>query len=202
MAGMTEVHREFEFPLREIALMLAKGAVVGLATDTTYALVAALSSKKGVERLREMRRVAPSKPLSILMKDLAEISRFAYVDRIGYRLMKRLTPGPFTFILRATKEVPRMTLTKQRTVGVRVPDVPIVTAILDALGEPLISGSAVVWDVGYAEDPDQILKCYAELDLLLDAGHKSSETSTVIDLTGTTPEIVRMGSAEPDLTIV
>lgn len=182
--------------------MLQKGGVVGLATDTTYALVAALSSKRGVERLREMRRVAPSKPLSLLMKDLTEISRFAFVDRIGYRLMKRLTPGQFTFILRATKEVPRMTLTKQRTVGVRIPDVPIVTAILDALGEPLVSGSAVVWNVGYAEDPEQIVACYPELDLFLDAGHKACETSTVIDLTGTTPVVVRMGSAEPDLAIV
>ncbi len=196
---MAAIRDEFETPLREIAALLKEGGVIGLATDTTYALVAALSSKKGVERLRDLRNLPPSKNLSLLLKDLTLISHYAYIDRVGYRLMKRLTPGRYTFILRATKELPRLTLTKQRTVGVRICGVPIVDAVCEAIGEPLISGSAVSGDGnGYCETAEAFAETYPRLDLVLEGGFHLAEASTVIDLTGSAPAILREGSGPLD----
>jgi tRNA threonylcarbamoyl adenosine modification protein (Sua5/YciO/YrdC/YwlC family) len=195
---MVQIRGEFETPIREQTRLLREGGVIGLATDTTYALIAALSSRRGVERLREMRHLPPSKNLSLLLRDLTDISRYAYVDRIGYRLVKRLTPGRFTFVLRATKEVPRLTLTNQRTVGIRICGVSIVDALCESLGEPLISASAVLGSGGYAETAEELAAEYPSADAVMDGGTRIPEVSTVIDLTGPTPHILRTGSGDTE----
>jgi tRNA threonylcarbamoyl adenosine modification protein (Sua5/YciO/YrdC/YwlC family) len=193
---MVAVSGEFETPIREQTRLLREGGVIGLATDTTYALVAALTSRKGVERLRDMRHLPPSKPLSLLIRNLTDISRYAYIDRIGYRLVKRLTPGRFTFVLRATKDVPRLTLTNQRTVGIRICGVSIVDALCESLGEPLISASAVITGGGYAETADELAAEYPQANAVLDGGTHLAEVSTLIDLTGPTPQVLRTGSGD------
>ena len=190
---MVRIYSEFEVSIRELAESLEKGGVIGLATDTTYALVAALSSRRGVEKLRELRKVPPSKNLSLLIKGLTQISKFAYIDRIGYRLVKRVTPGHYTFILKATKEVPRLTLTKQRTVGIRICGMPLIDAMCEAIGEPLISGSAVLPPNGYCETASAVAEKYPELDYVFDGGFCSANYSTVIDLTESNPIIQREG---------
>lgn len=193
---MAQIRGEFETPIREQTRLLREGGVIGLATDTTYALVAALTSRKGVERLREMRHLPPSKNLSLLIRDLTDISRYAYIDRIGYRLVKRLTPGRFTFVLRATKDVPRLTLTNQRTVGIRICGISIVDALCESLGEPLISASAVVDGDRYAESAEELAQEYPQADAVMDGGIHLPEVSTVIDLTGPTPQVLRSGSGD------
>lgn len=198
---MARIVPEYETPVRELAASLASGAVVGLATDTTYALVAQLTSRSGVESLREMRRIPPSKPLALLLPDLAMISQYAYVDRIAFRLMKRLAPGSYTFVLRATKEVPRMTLTNQRTVGIRICGKKIINALCLALDTPLISASAVMGD-GYAETAAEVAEEYPALECVVDSGTIPAEASTIIDLTGATPMILRAGAGSVEEILV
>ena len=191
---MTRIVTEFGTPIRELAGALKEGGVIGLATDTTYALVSSLNSRDGVEHLRDMRHLPTSKPLALLLPDLAEISRYAYVDRIAYRIMKRCTPGCYTFILRATKEVPRMTLTKQRTVGIRVCGKKIINALCMALEAPLISASAVTDEDGYAETAEDVARHYPDLACVIDSGIVQTEASTILDLTGVQPVVLRSGS--------
>lgn len=189
---MTRITGEFSESIREIAAAIERGGVIGVGTDTTYALVTGISSKTGVERLREMRKIPPSKNLSLLMPDLTEISRWAFVDRAAYRMMKRLTPGRYTFILRATKEIPRVTLTNQRTVGIRICDKPIVVALCRSLASPLISASAAVGE-GYASTAEEFASAYPGLELIIDSGTIRPEVSTIIDLTGAEPVTLREG---------
>lgn len=191
---MAKVTAEFETPIREIAGILEKGGIVGVATDTTYALIAALSSRAGVEHLRKLRNLPPSKPLSLLLSDLGDISRWAFVDRSAYRLMKRLSPGKYTFILRATKEVPRATLTNQRTVGIRIIQTNVIEALCKALPCPLISASAANREGGYAQTAQELNELYPELNLIIDSGIVVPDVSTIIDLTGSEPVILREGS--------
>lgn len=199
---MPEIAKEFEIPIREVADLLRDGEIISLATDTTYAIVAALSSKKGVEKLRRVRNVSASKNLSLLLKDLSSISQYAFLDNTGYRLIKRLTPGHYTFILRATKKVPRLTLTNQRTVGIRICGKDFINALCDALDEPLISGSAIISPDRYCETAEEVELNYPDVSYIFDAGLMPAERSTVIDLTGALPNILREGLGKTDQVFV
>ena len=198
---MVRIYSEFEVSIRELAESLEKGGVIGLATDTTYALVAALSSRRGVEKLRELRKVPPSKNLSLLIKDLTQISKFAYIDRIGYRLVKRVTPGHYTFILKATKEVPnRLQHEKRKTIGLRVPDNKVLQSLLTILGEPLLSTSLILPNEKEAllDSEEMIERVSKQVDCIIDGGWLGTEVSTVIDLHEDTPVLVRAGKGAVD----
>ena len=195
---MADIIPEFDKPMREIAALLDKGAIAGIATHTTYALVTSINSKNGVKRLRKLRNLSASKPLALLMKDLSAISKFGYVDRPGFRLMKNLSPGEYTFILRATKEVPKLMQTRQHTIGIRISSRPIVTALCETLGQPLVSASAVYGEEGYASTAEEVADGYPDIEWVLDGGTNFPEMSTVIDLTGPRPELLRQGAGPVD----
>ncbi len=174
---------------------LEAGGIVAYPTDTYYALGCDLFSKGAVERLRQLKRRDPRKPFSFLCGDLSEVSRYALVGDNAHRLMRRLVPGPYTFVLKATREVPRMALTKQRTVGVRIPDHPVAQALVAGLGRPLATTSASTPDGRILLEPTDIAHLFGtQVALVLDGGAQLDEPSTVLDLTDDDRfQVLRMG---------
>jgi len=187
-------------PLRKIRMAvdeLRKGGVVAYPTDTMYALGVDATQRKAVDRVYAMKRMDRDQPLAFLCADLSDIARWAIVEKDAYRVMKRLTPGPYVFILKATREVPRMLVQKRKTIGIRVPDHPVPHALLAELGGPVVSTSAT-WDDQPLADPDEILDRYRQLDVLLDSGPGGLEPSTVLDLSNDVLEVVREGAGPVD----
>jgi tRNA threonylcarbamoyl adenosine modification protein (Sua5/YciO/YrdC/YwlC family) len=178
--------------------VLREGGVIAYPTGTVYGLGCALLNKKAIEKVYQIKGADRRKPFSFLCPDLSQISRFATVGNGAYRIIKRLVPGPYTFVLVATKEVPNLVQTKRKEVGIRVPDHPVALALLEALGEPIISTSA-----GRSEallDPHEIQETFKGLDLVLDAGPGGLQPSTVlsIDPDGNV-EILREGAGPIDI---
>lgn len=176
------------------AEIMRGGGVIAYPTGTVYGLGCDLTNKKALERVYQIKGIDRKKPLSFLCPDLSEISRFAYVDNTTYRILKRLVPGPFTFILEATKEVPRLVLRKRNTVGIRVPDHPVAQALLETLGSPIISTSATK-NGKVLTDPEQIEQAFPALDLVLDAGKGNTQPSTILAFKSSGEvEIIREGA--------
>lgn len=181
---------------RAVAILEA-GGLIAYPTDTYYAIGCDLFQKKAIERLAQLKRRSEKKPFSFLCADLGEVARYAIVSNEHYRLMKRLTPGPFTFVLAATRIVPRTALTRQRNVGVRVPDAKIAHALVSALGRPLATTSAAQPDEEPLIDPSDIQEQLGHgIDLILDGGMTLNEPSTVLDLTGPVPVVLREGKGK------
>jgi len=177
--------------------VLASGGLLALPTDTYYGLGCDLFDKRAIERIYQLKQMPRTHELSFLCADLAEISRYAIVENAAYRVLRRKTPGPFTFILPATRLVPDLVLRRQKTVGIRVPQSPIALEIVRKLEHPLISTSAATPDGEVLIDPKDIKEKLGHgLDLILDGGYKPSEPSTVIDLTGPEPRVVRQGKGD------
>lgn len=181
---------------------LQTGGVIAYPTDTVYALGCDYAERKAVERIYDLKRMSHKHSLAFLLPDLGEIARFGVVSNAAYRLMKRLLPGPYTFILEATREVPRNLIlerNKRRTVGVRVPDNKIVHAMLKAHGRPILSTSATDDEGESLGDPDDVKARYERgLDVLVDGGYTGTEPSTVLALIGDELEIVREGKGPVD----
>ena len=174
--------------------VLQDGGIVSYPTDTYYALGCDVFQKKAMERLAALKRRDDKKPFAFLCGDLGEVAKYAIVDNDRFRLLRRLLPGPYTVVLPATRLVPRTALTRQRAVGIRVPDAPVATALVHGLGRPLATTSAALAD----EEPlvqasDIQEKLGHGLDLILDGGMTLNEPSTVIDLTGSAPVVLRQG---------
>jgi tRNA threonylcarbamoyl adenosine modification protein (Sua5/YciO/YrdC/YwlC family) len=185
---------------RKIAQAIAaleRGGVIAYPTDSVYGLGCDLLSKRGVESLYRMKGMPENQLLSFVCPDLADIARYAIVGDAAYRVMRRLLPGPYTFILNATKEVPRTLRMKRKTVGVRVPSHPVTLALTHALGRPLVSTSAST-DGEFLIDPAEIEQRFPELELVLDADGCGLTPSTVIDLSGDEPVVVRAGAGPVD----
>jgi tRNA threonylcarbamoyl adenosine modification protein (Sua5/YciO/YrdC/YwlC family) len=185
---------------RKIAQALAvleRGGVIAYPTDSVYGLGCDLLSKRGIETLYRMKSMPEHQLLSFVCPDLSDIARYALVSDAAYRVMRRLLPGPYTFILPATKEVPRLLRMKRKTVGVRVPSHPVTLALTHALGRPLVSTSASV-DGEFLIDPADIEQRFPELELVLDAEGVGLTPSTVIDLSGDEPVLVRAGAGSVD----
>ncbi|MBF0427869.1 MAG: threonylcarbamoyl-AMP synthase [Magnetococcales bacterium] len=185
----------------QVAEILQQGGIIVYPTDTTYGLGCGISNRKGVERIMRIKQMANSHQLSILVSDLSDIANYARVDNATYRLLKRFLPGPYTFILEATREVPKSILPKRKTIGLRIPDHPLCLALLRACGEPLLSTSMrFAGETEIMSDPDLIHSRTDHLvDLVIDAGPLPASPSTVVDLTGPAPVVLRVGAGDPDV---
>ena len=186
--------------IKQAAAMVRDGAVIVYPTDSCYALGCHLDDKDAVQRIRQIRGVDDSHHLTLVCRDLSEISNYARVGNVPFRLMKNNTPGSYTFILQATKEVPRrLQHPKRNTIGVRIPDHPIALALLEELGEPLLSSTLILPDDDHRplSDPEEIRDLLERrVDLVIDGGAVGLEPTTIIDLTGEAPELVRRGNGE------
>lgn len=176
---------------------LERGSVIAYPTDSVYGLGCDLLSKQGIEALYRMKGMRSDQLLSFVCPDLSDIARYAIVGDAAYRVMRRLLPGPYTFILPATKEVPRTLRMKRKTVGVRIPSHPVTLALTSALGRPIVSTSASL-DSEFFIDPREIEERFHELALVLDAEGVGLTPSTVIDLSGDEPVLVREGAGPVD----
>jgi tRNA threonylcarbamoyl adenosine modification protein (Sua5/YciO/YrdC/YwlC family) len=189
--------------LKQAAQILRAGGIAAVPTDSSYALVCRLDDKTAAENLRRIRGVDDKHHLSLLCRDLSELATYARVDNRQYRLMKLGTPGPFTFILEATKEVPRrVSHPSRRTIGLRVPDHRVTQGLLDAFGEPLLATTLI--EPGESEalnDARQIReRLQRQLQAIVDAGACPMRPTTVVDLTDAdTPVLLRLGRGDPAL---
>ena len=191
-------------PVRHIARAieaLESGELIAYATDTVYGLGCDVHSKQAMERALTLKGYSKYHALSFLCADLSDISTYAHVDTRAYKVMKRCLPGPFTFILPATREVPKILLTKQKTVGIRVPDHPVCHALLKEFGRPILSTSVTNREGESITDPDEIAREWDhEIALVLDSGPLPGLTSTVVDLTDAdNPIVLREGKGSLSL---
>jgi tRNA threonylcarbamoyl adenosine modification protein (Sua5/YciO/YrdC/YwlC family) len=186
--------------IKQAAQIIHAGGIVALPTDSCYALVCHLDDKGAVEKLRRIRGIDEKHHLTLLCRDLSEIAEYARVDNRQFRLLKSATPGPFTVILEATRSVPRrLSHPSRKTIGLRVPENAIAQALLAELGQPLIGTTLILPDDedGLLNEADHIRdRLEKQLDLIIDGGACSMEPTTVIDLTGDEPQLVRQGRGD------
>ncbi len=192
--------------LRVSALALSKGGVIALPTDSSYALVCQLDNPQAVQTIRNIRAVDERHLLTLLCKDLTQVSSYAKVDNRQYRLLKAATPGPFTFILDATKEVPkRVSHPQRKTIGLRVPEHPVVQALLTLHGQALLSSTLILPNEAHAlNDPEEIRdRLGHQLAGIIDAGAVTQQPTTVLDLTpmghSGEPVLIRQGGGDLSL---
>jgi tRNA threonylcarbamoyl adenosine modification protein (Sua5/YciO/YrdC/YwlC family) len=186
--------------IKQAAELVRKGGIIVYPTDSGYALGCHLGDKDAVARIRKIRAVDDKHHMTLVCRDLSEIAHYARVDNVQFRLMKSNTPGSYTFILDATKEVPkRLQHPKRNTIGLRIPDHPVALALLQELGEPLLSSSLILpGEEMTMHDAEEIRELLAQqVDLVIDGGPVGLEPTTVIDLTGDTPILVRRGKGDP-----
>ncbi len=209
MAVLYEIHPDTpqKHRIDRISKALQDGAVMLYPTDTVYAIGCDIKVKSAVQRVRQIKQLANNKPLTFLCSSLSDIASYAQVTDSAYRIMKRLIPGPYTFLLPATKLVPRLVIEpKRKTTGIRVPDSPVCLALLEALGNPIISTSAYLpsvddsspiptLEVGKPLDKAELFDRWEKLvDTIVDDGsHPSDRVSTIMDLTGNEPKVTRPG---------
>lgn len=203
MARYVEVHPTDPQPraVAQVADLLRRGALIAYPTDSTYALGTRMDDHAGAERIRRLRHLDERHHLTLVCSDFAQMGQLVILSNTAFRAIKAATPGPYTFILPATSEVPRrLAHPKKRSVGVRIPADPVAQALLRELAEPLLSSSLLLpgaedplteaWQIKEALDDD--------LDAVLDGGDRGSTPSTIVDWTSGEPEVVRVGAGDPD----
>lgn len=202
MSQFIEIHPQNPQPrlIRQAVEIIQSGGVIAYPTDSSYALGCRIGEKSAVERIRRIRQLDEKHNFTLVCCDLSELGIYAKVDTSAFRLLKAYTPGPYTFILNATREVPRMLLhPKRRTIGVRVPQHPITLALLEALGEPLMSVSLILPGddeaLGDAWEIRERLEHF--VDLVIEGGPGGLQPSTVISLADDEPEVIRVGAGDP-----
>ncbi|MGE4370878.1 MAG: L-threonylcarbamoyladenylate synthase [Burkholderiaceae bacterium] len=201
MAQFFSVHPQNPQPrlMKQAGQMLANGGLVAVPTDSSYAVVARLDDKPAAEALRRLRGLDERHHLTLLCRDLAEIGHFARVDNRQYRFLKMATPGPWTFILEATREVPRrVSHPSRKTIGIRVPNHPVALALIEAAGSPLMSTTLIPeGEDDPLNDAESIRQRYGnQLAAVIDGGACPLLPTTVIDLTQEAPEVVRRGQGD------
>jgi tRNA threonylcarbamoyl adenosine modification protein (Sua5/YciO/YrdC/YwlC family) len=183
--------------IRKAIEILQDGGIIIYPTDTVYGMGCELYNKKGIEKIYEIKRRSKKQPLSFVCADLKDISRYARVSDYAYKTMKRLLPGPYTFILEASRLVPKIILPKRHTTGIRVPDNQICLSLVGELGHPIISTSVTVEDGEVLSNPLEIRERFEHrVDLIIDGGILVSEPSSVISLVDDSIEIVRVGKGD------
>ncbi|MBT9500157.1 MAG: threonylcarbamoyl-AMP synthase [Burkholderiaceae bacterium] len=202
MAQLFEVHPDnpqVRF-LKQAAQLIDKGGIAAIPTDSSYALVCHLDDKAAAETLRRIRGVDDKHHLTLLCRDLSELASYARVDNKQYRMLKLGTPGPFTFILEATKEVPRrLSHPSRRTIGLRVPEHRVTQELLAILGQPLLATTLIApGDTEPLNDAQEIAERFDhQLQAIVDAGACAMQPTTVVDLSGDEPVLVRLGGGDP-----
>jgi len=182
--------------IRQAVAIVRNGGIIVYPTDSSYALGCQIGDKSAMSRIRTIRQVDDNHHFTLVCRNLAEISNYAKVDNSQYRLLKANTPGSYTFILQASREVPRrLQHPKRNTIGLRVPDHPVVLALLEELDEPLLSSTLILPDDEYPLNDAEEIRGRLEhhVDLIMDAGSCGNEMTSVIDLTGNAPELIRQG---------
>jgi tRNA threonylcarbamoyl adenosine modification protein (Sua5/YciO/YrdC/YwlC family) len=185
--------------IKQAVQIIRSGGIVAIPTDSAYALVCQLDDKNAVERLRRIRGVDEKHHLTLLCRDLSEIALYARVDNAQYRMLKATTPGPYTVILEATRELPRrLSHPSRKTIGLRVPENAITQALLAELGAPLIGTTLQLpGDEEILSDPDEVReRLEKQIELIIDGGAGTLEPTTIIDLTGPEPALVRQGRGD------
>ena len=188
--------------LKQAVQLLNQGSVLAVPTDSSYALVCHLDDKNAADQLRRIREVDDKHHLTVLCRDLSELANYARVDNQRFRAIKQATPGPFTFILEATKEVPRRVSHPQRkTIGLRVPEHKVLQELLALHGAPLLAATLIMpGEEVPMNDPEEIReRLEHQIGAVIDAGACSLEPTTVIDMSGEAPEVLRRGQGDPAL---
>ena len=202
MARYYDVHPQDPQPrsIAQVVALLRSGGLIAYPTDSCYALGCTMGSPDGAERIRAIRHLGERHHFTLVCAEFAQLGELVHLDNAAFRAVKAATPGPYTFILPATKEVPRrLAHPRKRTVGVRIPDHPVVRALLRELGEPLLSSTLLL--PGQEQPPTDGWTVKEELDLLVDAvvdaGEVGTLPTTVVDLSEGYPEVVRAGAGDP-----
>jgi tRNA threonylcarbamoyl adenosine modification protein (Sua5/YciO/YrdC/YwlC family) len=201
MARVIDIHPSDPQPRRiaEVVATIRGGGLVAYPTDSSYAFGCHIGDKRAMDRIRRIRRTDKNHNFTLVCSDLSEISLYARFDNWAYRLMKSMTPGPYTFILQATREVPkRLQNPRRRTIGLRVPDHPIVHAMLDALGEPIMSSTLTLPgdDLPLTSVVEIEERIGHQIELIIDGGPTGVEPTSVIDLSGGSAEVLRVGRGD------
>ncbi len=204
VAKLIEIHPDDPQPRRVAAVVdiVKAGGLIAYPTDSSYAFGCHIGDRKATDRIRRIRRTDKHHNFTLVCADLSEISVYARVDNWSYRLLRSLTPGPYTFILAATRQVPKMLQNpKRRTIGIRVPDHKLVQAMLGALGEPLMSSTLTLpGDDRPMTDPAEIdERIGRQIEAVIDSGSTGIEPTSVIDLSGGAPEVLRVGRGDVSL---
>lgn len=178
--------------------VLKEGGVIIFPTDTVYAYGCDINNKHAIEKIYWIKRIGRNKPLSFMFSDISGISEYARnISDRAFKIMKKAFPGPYTLVFKATRLVPRIAITNQKTIGVRIPDNNIALDLVRALGRPIMSASVNSVSGEYIVEPKDLEKIYRnEVDLVIDAGPKVSQPSTVVDLTEGEPVVIREGKGE------
>jgi tRNA threonylcarbamoyl adenosine modification protein (Sua5/YciO/YrdC/YwlC family) len=182
-----------------VADVVRKGGLIVYPTDSVYAIGCHIGDKGALERVRAIRHLDKAHNFTLVCRDLSELANYAKVDNSAFRVLKSATPGPFTFILNATSEVPkRLQHAKRKTIGLRVPDSHIVRALLDHLGEPIMSVTLIMPNDEYPlSDPYEIRQIMARhVDVIIDGGYCGLEPTTVVDMTDVAPQVLRQGAGD------
>ncbi len=184
--------------VEEAVSILRNGGLIIYPTDTVYGIGCDITQKSAIERIYRVKGMEKQKPLSFVCSDIKDISRYAKISTVNYRDLRRYLPGPYTFILPGTREAPKTLLSKQKTVGIRIPDHPLTLAMVEALGNPIISTSVNISEQSFASDPQEFSQYYErQVDLILDSGPTWAELSSVIDLTDDEqPTVIREGQGD------
>ncbi len=185
--------------IAKAAEIVRKGGVIAYPTDSVYAIGCHIGDKQAMDRIRAIRQVDKNHNFTLMCRDLSELASYARVDNSAFRSLKAHTPGPFTFILSATSEVPRRLMhPKRKTIGLRVPDSPIAQSLLEELGKPMMSVTLIMPGDEYPLSDPYDIRAALEMhvDVLIDGGHCGLEPTTVVDMTGPVPEITRQGMGD------
>lgn len=183
--------------IAQVVQCLRDGGIIAYPTDTTYGIGCSIFNKKGIERIYQMKQREQKKPFSFICPNLSEVARFSRVSNTAFKILKRYLPGPYTFVLEATRDVPDLLVTRQKTVGIRIPDNRICLNIVQLLGNPIVTTSANLSGEEPTADPAFIDDIFSgRLDMIVDGGVLTTDVSSVVSLVGDTPEVLRQGMGD------